>query len=353
MSCFAADASLFRPVSSELVCGEEWIHEEGAPPSGDEDYEDDDDLFPIIFHITFPRGHAASGRLEFGCRDASCGVLIGEEARAPKASNDGRVDPLFFEKGFYLEAKTGFQIWPGSRIIVEALTCPGSYSASPELLAWQSRVARGANVVEIGAGLGAVGACLAAAGANALVTDLRVLVEHSILPNLKRNARADRGNRGAAGCPPFLAASSSPALRIGRGHAGAAVLDWAKPLTSQLPAMTSGGIDLIVGCDCMWMKRLVGPVLSVVGDAFVASAARDPAFLFTFQRRGLINVFSDIDSVRSEVRARGWTCSCLAWRTITIDEDGENEVYLFEVRPGGGQPGGHVRDFGEEKKEGA
>ncbi len=328
-STFVADDTRMQPVSAELQCGEVWNHEDDKSHETESDYDED---LPITFQLTISN---SSRCLEFGCRDASCGVLISGETAAPKASNDGRIDPFFFEKGFYLEAKTGFQIWPGSRILVEALTCTKTYATSQSLVDWQHRIAHGANVLEVGAGIGAVGTCLAAAGSNVLITDLTVLVEHAIMPNLSRNASVDIGET----CPSaFLNSTPNPhedaqVTRIDRGWASAAVLDWYEDVSEQLSSEVLKNIDLIVGCDCMFMKKLVDPLLSMVAGLFASSSSRDPKFLFTYQRRGLIQVFSSIDDVLSKIRARGWTVTCLTWRTVHIADDGPNDVYLFEVSP--------------------
>ena len=102
---FKADPARHCPVSSDIVCGEE--------PVGQDD--DMHEYGNYTFHMTIP---GVSRRLDFSCRDPSCGVLVEGEDAAEKIV-DGRVDPFLFEPDYYLEAKTGFQVWPGSRLLVE------------------------------------------------------------------------------------------------------------------------------------------------------------------------------------------------------------------------------------------
>ena len=320
---FKADPARHCPfVSSEIVCGEE--------PVGQDD--DMHEYGNYTFHMTIP---GMSRRLDFSCREPSCGVLVEREDAAEKIV-DGRVDPFLFEPDYYLEAKTGFQVWPGSRLLVEALTCPGSYANCPAMLDWQKKLAEGANVVELGAGIGVVGTCLAAGGGCVAMTDLTTLVNNAVIPNIVRNSE-ESINAQDESCPQWMrdasTAKDSEPCKIGRGWAGGAVIDWMAPLDSQLPTEVLSNIDVVVGCDCFWMKKLIDPVLSVVADIF-ASSERHPKFLATYQRRGASPaLFSTVDEVLGAVRSRGWTFECLAWRSNEIGEDGDNEVFLFEISP--------------------
>lgn len=121
------------------------------------------------------------------------------------------VDPDFFDSGYTLAGKTGFQMWTGTRLLIEALlwklpsskssscSCSGDdhhqYQDFPRLQYWQERLLRsnGLHALEFGAGVGVVGTYLAAAaGVHVLLTDLPTLVNHSIAPSLKRNHPAFR-----------------------------------------------------------------------------------------------------------------------------------------------------------------
>jgi len=315
---FTADRSRLHNVSSEIQCGEDHA-------SGDDGLEE---YGSYTFYMSLP---GLSKRLEFSCRDPSCGVLVNDEPSAEKIV-DGRVDPFLFEPDYYLEAKTGFQVWPGSRLLVEALTCPKSYSDCPKLLAWQNRLACGANIVELGAGIGVVGACLAAAGGNVVITDLKTLVYNAIVPNLVRNGSEPVEEE----CPSWIKAASTvkdlAPNKIGRGWAGGAVIDWNVHLDSQLSSGVTSDIDIVLGCDCFWMKKLIDPVLNIVSSVF-ASSTKSPKFLVTYQVRGQNEVFSTIGDILVAVQERGWTAECHAWRPVTIGEDGANEVFLFEISP--------------------
>ena len=317
---FQADASRHCPVSSEIVCGEEHV----SP---------DDELHEYgnyTFHMTLP---GMTRRMEFSCRDPSCGVLKEGEDAAEKIA-DGRVDPFLFEPDYYLEAKTGFQVWPGSRLLVEALTCPKAYADCPAMLEWQEKLANGANVVELGAGIGVVGTCLAAAGGNVAITDLTTLVNNAVVPNIVRNSEESSEEET---CPQWMrdasTAKDAAPCKIGRGWAGGAVIDWMIPLDLQLSTDVISDIDIVVGCDCFWMKKLIGPVLSIVAGVF-AKSNKKPTFLATYQRREASPaLFSTVDEVLDAVCSRGWTFECHAWRSNKIGEDGDNEVFLFQISP--------------------
>lgn len=224
-STFVPDPSRSVPINPELRCGEEWtscVHDDGDCER-DDGYDDDDFRHPspITFHVTLPAmlddGYDDDIRrdpvkLNFNARDRSSGVLLPSEPTATTSGktsnddddgdddNDNVGDPYFFEKGFYLEAKTGFQPWPGSRLMLEAFAC-GMNNNDSRMGYWRTRLTKsdvpeGLRILEVGAGVGIVGTCLAAMGGNVLITDLAVLVEHGILPNLRRNDRRHRRRRG-------------------------------------------------------------------------------------------------------------------------------------------------------------
>ncbi|KAL3817548.1 hypothetical protein ACHAXA_003721 [Cyclostephanos tholiformis] len=343
-SQFVLDPSLNVPINPQLKCGEEWTAVNGT----DDDDDDDDDHFrhpsPITFHVTLPamRDDDRIVKLTFNTRDKSSGVLLPWEPRATSKpdddDNDNVGDPYFFERGFYLEAKTGFQPWPGTRLMIEAFTC----MKNERMDYWQMRLARNdLTILEVGAGVGIVGTCLAAVGGNVLVTDLSVLVEHGIMPNLRRNDRrrhhrARDGNDVAA--PPeggrlddfFL--DSRDRHRIEDGWAQAVVLDWFVPISEQIPRTTSSALDVIVACDCMWMRKLIDPLFSVISTLFRQSSNR-PSFLFTYQRRNMTGVFIGMEELLERIERRGWIVECIAWRTIAVEGDGEQDLHLFEVMP--------------------
>ena len=433
---FIPNPSSMRLISPELLCGEE-------PASNKNNYDDDQEeehVGPITFHITLPstslpsltssssssssssdddniipyhhqqQHHHQSRRLEFNCRDRSCGVLLPTEPSVPAIILDGRTDPFFFEPGFSLEAMTGFQIWPGSRLVVEAFTCSSSNSnnnivvdsiAVPPLIPittteipsailpssllatttsssillkeYQETTSlikptinhiRGMNILEVGAGCGAVGTCLAAAGGNVLITDLSILVEHGIWPNLRRNSNNNNSSSSNnnsdeallspsssshfSECPSFLETAIKYAptsndnynnhdpVPIGKGWASAAVIDWFQPLSLQLSNETISNVDIIVACDCLFLKKLIDPLLNMISDIFDAAAARndsnDCKLLFTYERRNMMGLFISLEDLLEKiVNERGWLVECLSWRTISVEDDGEHDLYLFQV----------------------
>jgi len=447
-------------VSLELRCGEELALNDAD--ADDLYYDEDIHLGPITFHITLPTTSATTTtttttttddddiiivpsnnnsnnnnnnnrRLLFNCRDRSCGVLLSTEPTVPPIALNGRVVPFFFEPGFSLEAMTGFQVWPGSRLVVEAFTCnnnnnnnnkdneniantaieggdcaaddivrtvstpavadaPSSPSsaASALLREWQQQQlllttstkqgdGAGTNILEVGAGMGVVGTCLAAAGGNVIVTDLSILVEHGIRPNLRRNRNNknenecsnegitttttsnNSSNNGYDDPPSFLvditsvkesssdnddddAGDFDDPIPIGKGWANTTALDWFLPISTQLSFETISSIDIIIGCDCLFLKKLIDPLLSVISDIFAASAAASasdsdagastkspPKFLFTYERRNMMGLFISLEDLLEKIKERGWTVECLAWRTVAVEGDGEHDLHLFQV----------------------
>jgi hypothetical protein len=402
-SGFVPDPSRYVPIDPTLRCGEEWTSrivqyhdydpnddDECEYDDGRDDYDEDDFRHPspITFHVTLPairdddndiaRRRRRPVKLNFNARDRSSGVLLPSEQTTTATtttsggitSSDERVDrddddddddeyvcdPFFFERGFYLEAKTGFQPWPGSRLMLEAFACSNFNDANTRMGYWRGRLiggcggddADGLRILEVGAGVGLVGTCLAALGGTVLITDLAVLVEHGILPNLRRNDRR-RIRRNRRKCranagkddndvhenethpPPLLDAHD--VYRIECGRAQAAVLDWSLPVSEQLPNVTSGAFDVIVACDCMWMRKLIDPLFNVIATLFERCRSNDPSFLFTYQRRNMMGVFIGMEELLERIEGRGWIVECIAWRTIAVEGDGEQDLHLFEVRP--------------------
>lgn len=104
---FIPNPSCNTPINSDILCGEKWNIDHDTIYDDDEFYQG-----PITFHITLP---SMDRELKFSCRDKSAGVLLPSETALVINSGEGGMnDPFFFEKGFYLEAKTGFQPWPGT-----------------------------------------------------------------------------------------------------------------------------------------------------------------------------------------------------------------------------------------------
>jgi predicted nicotinamide N-methyase len=344
---FVPPADNILPINPLLKCGEERNDYEQY-----EEDDDNDDFFSITFHIQL---QSSKHRLNFNCRDKSCGVLLQSEHSVTKEDTYHGRDAFFFEKGFYLEAQTGFQVWPGSRLMVEAFTCSSSggdqEGVNGMMKYWKDQLSLGGrlNVLEVGAGIGVVGSCLAAAGGNVLITDLPVLVEHGIGPNLRRNARAHSITKECDRqqlCPRFLidACASKPtstdtasldAVPLGKGWAKAAVLDWFQPVEEQLPIATTSNIDVIVACDCIFLRKLVDPLLTTIATIFEHSSANNPKFFFTFQRRNMLGLFIQLEELLGRIEERGWIVECVAWRDVDIEGEGIHENYLFQVTPTG------------------
>ena len=298
------------PINPALSCGEEWRRES----------DDDDDDAPITFYIKLPPQH---NRLNFSCRDKSSGVLLPAEpslqTKEEDECDDNRNDPFFFSPGFYLEAKTGFQPWPGARLMVEAFACD---MKNDRIKHWQTKLRNKdyLNVLEVGGGIGIVGTCLASQGARVTITDLPVLVEHGIVPNLRRNAKSNDTD-----------SNEQDYIQIGEGYARATVLDWLKPISEQLSKEAISNFDVIIGCDCLFLEKLVDPFMTMISDLFDQSTKR-PTLLFTYQRRNMKGVFSTLEALLKRIESRCLSVDCLAWRSISVEGDGEHDLYLFEAR---------------------
>lgn len=305
---FHPDPSRQRAPSSHIQCRETNNHE-----------DDHEELGPLTFHCSLPDKLT----LVFSCRDKSCGVMIADEAVAEK-NKELSVDPFFFDIGYTLAGKTGFQIWPGTRLLVEALTWPQAVGDCAQLAAYQQKCRNGARVLELGAGIGVVGTALAAIGSQVLLTDLPTLVTNAIRPNLSRNEMIATAEE----CPSWL--KEGDGVRIGRGWAGTTVIDWRIPVETQL-SDASRIVDFVVGCDCLWLVDMIDHVLSIVAATFLASP--NAKFLFTYQRRAPSSVFTNLESVLAAIQERRWAAECLAWRRVDCEEDDTNDLLLFEASP--------------------
>ena len=309
---FVADVSLLRPPSA-FHCGETM--------------EENGEVGSVAFYSTLP---SDGKRLVFSCREPSCGVLVADEPKAEQ-EEDGAVDPFFFDEGYTLAGRTGFQIWAASRLVIEALVWPFDSDGS-KLTEWQRRIATGAKVLELGSGIGVVGANLAAAGAQVLLTDLPTLVTNATLPNLKRNKIQENASND---CPSWL--QQANAVQIGRGWAGAKPLDWTLPIHEQLSDDQFTGVDFIVSSDCVWLVKMLDSLLDTVAAIFDASKARSPKLLMGFQRRdgNDSSMFTTVDRVLASVKSHGWRIECLAWHPVTFGNDEPpKEVFIFEISPG-------------------
>mmetsp|Transcript_32780 Transcript_32780/g.49411 ORF Transcript_32780/g.49411 Transcript_32780/m.49411 type:complete len:355 (+) Transcript_32780:84-1148(+) len=329
---FQGDSSLLRPASNGFQC-HETLQTQTADSETTLDYNDgEDEVFTgqqkIIFNCTLPQEGQS---LVFICLEPSCGVLLEEESAAEK-EEDGQMDPFFFDEGYTLAGKTGFQVWPGSRLMVEALTFCAEEDCEP-LVEWQRRIVSGnLRVLELGSGVGVVGVSLAAAGAQVLLTDLKTLVQHSTRLNLKQNKTCLENEENA---PPGWLPDN--AVRIHKGWAASCAVDWTVPLDEQISNDTLESIDVVLASDCVWLVSMMEPLLETVECVFRARSGR-AKFLLSFQRRDpkiqnreTTSNFTTVDRVLQALEERNWSVRCLAWRLIHPTDP--KEVFLFEASP--------------------
>ena len=261
------------------------------------------------------------------------------------------MDPFFFDSGYTLAGRTGFQIWAASRILIEYLASPTPLSLQQEkmpkgleaLCNWRHRIANdNLNIIELGSGVGLVGACLAARGANVMLTDLPTLVENATEPNLSKNQHIEAESKSQR--PGWF--QDYNAKPLGKGWAATAPLDWTQPIEEQLPVDLCENIDVVVSSDCVWLVSMLDGLLDTVASIFRSSSKKNrghyPTFLMSFRRRDPktaaskdddeSSIFTTAESVIAEMKARQWTVKCLSWQWCH-NETPKKEVFLFEIRP--------------------
>lgn len=406
-----------RAIPSGFECGEVRIVEEGDAADDDEDEDAAGGDIEFFCTVPTPKGDDSSTtrkqqrRLVFRCRGRSVGVLSatqgdqqvlgniqnktfdnplkdGTHEKKDLEDNDDAdddeeaFDPFFFDEGYTLAGRTGFQVWAGSRLMLEALLYPTSIGSPPDdtpptrLQHWQQRLVHQNNrILELGSGVGLVGASLAAVGNQVLLTDLATLVDHSVLPNLRRNSHKSWKTSGPPGWLSAIATDgkcSVPTHCVGTndsnskinnvGWMGATALDWTKPLTTQIrDAEALKNLDLIVASDCVWLTTMLESLLNTVSSLFQITSP-STSFILSLQRRDKnghgcacnddddkniasspsSSMFTTVEGVLQAIEARGWQWECLAWRyTLVEAEEHEKEdihgllrreVYIFEVR---------------------
>mmetsp|Transcript_32897 Transcript_32897/g.59331 ORF Transcript_32897/g.59331 Transcript_32897/m.59331 type:complete len:327 (+) Transcript_32897:111-1091(+) len=305
--------------------------------------EREDALTFVIFHCNLPG--PLNTELEFNCREPSCGALEGDEKAAKLADDDYTVDPNFFDEGYSMAGATGFKVWTGSRLLIETLAWPQSDDCE-RLKEIQKVISSGAQLIELGSGVGVVGTYLSAIGSQVLLTDLPTLVENAIDCNLLRNKKIPASipilSSDENACPSWLAPDG---MRIGKGWANSTSLDWTFPLDEQLTKDQSSSIDFIIASDVVFLASMLTSLLNTVQSLFNASSSNNPSFILSFQRRDAKDgeesaTFTTVNGVIAAVEKRGWSLDCLAWRPVTVRKeadgaviDDESEVFVFEIKP--------------------
>jgi hypothetical protein len=314
-----------------------------------EDIEKDDyNVTSVIFKSNLPSHQV----VEFNCRYPSCGALEGEEERAVLDDDDYVVDPNLFDEGYSLAASTGFKVWTGSRLLIEALTWPQDTDCD-RLKEIQECINNhgGTRIIELGAGVGVVGTYLSAVGSHVLLTDLSTLVENAIHVNLERNesilASFQIDGNDCVPCPSWLATGR----RMGKGWADAASLDWTKHISEQITYEQSSSIDMIIASDVVFLRTMMKSLFDTVEALFQASKDNKPSLILSFQKRDAKDgkeseAFTTVDGVLAAVEERGWKVECLAWRTVAVRvedatglvQDDTSEVFVFEIKDASSSP---------------
>lgn len=293
-----------------------------------ETVEREDGLAHVVFHCNLP--DPLNAKLEFYCREPSCGALEGEEKAAKLAEEDYTVDPNFFDEGYSMAGSTGFKIWTGSRLLIETLAWHQG-ADNGRLKEIQKCISNGARLIELGSGVGVVGTYLAAIGSQVLLTDLPTLVSNAIDGNLLRNEKPSISISTAIiedECPSWLAPDG---VRIGAsGWAFAHPLDWMRPLDEQLTKGQTTNIDFIIASDVVFLVSMLNALLNTVESIFQASH-NNPSFILSFQRRDAKDgeesaTFTTVKGVMLAVEDRGWSIDCLAWRPVTVRKIGRAHV---------------------------
>mmetsp|Transcript_2142 Transcript_2142/g.4576 ORF Transcript_2142/g.4576 Transcript_2142/m.4576 type:complete len:325 (-) Transcript_2142:26-1000(-) len=308
-----------------------------------ETIEKEDALTFVIFHCNTP--DPLNRKLEFNCREPSCGALESSETAAKLSDEDYTVDPNFFDEGYSMAGSTGFKVWTGSRLLIETLAWPQS-GDNERLKEIQKCICSGARLIELGSGVGVVGTYLSAIGSQVLLTDLPTLVENAIDCNLVRNETITSSESTSLtnenACPSWLAPDG---VRIGKGWANATPIDWLRPLDEQLTKEQSSSIDFIIASDVVFLVSMLNSLFNTVESIFRASSSNKPSFILSFQRRDAKDgeeseTFTTVKGVFAAVEERGWSLDCLAWRPVTVKietngivADDESEVFVFEIKP--------------------
>jgi len=395
---FLRDPTLFRPPPSNVQCGEIWTAKVDGSSNGNSscpdncEYENEyDQIGSVLFWIQLSKEQR---RLEFRCRRGSVGVLEEHEIE-PQSSTQSileeatyeQVDPQFFDPGYTLAGATGFQIWAGTRLLIETLLvpqetdCPRLQEIQRHFLLCDKgiddvRQQPTKRILELGAGIGVVGISLAAKAIDAevILTDLPSLIENVTQWNLYANRKSiNETTSSTATTTTVRDWFPTEPVPVGErnGWATTMALDWRIPIHEQLPLSVYSNVDYIVASDCVWLVSMLDSLFDTVAAIFEASSSSSrkyattttttisplslPTLLLSFQRRDTFEGddspnFTTVQRVISSILARGWTVECLAWRPVEglsrMDEDivppvtksdlpsdEEKEVFVFAIQP--------------------
>jgi len=294
----------------------------------DNNHTDNDKKPPQVFH--------------FGCHRPSFGCLEAEETGLDDTFQDEVVDPNFFNVGYTLAGSTGFSVWAGARVLLQALLCPEEEeSPTNHRLSYYRQWIHPpreepGRILELGAGVGVLGTVLASVvGAQVLLTDLPTLVDHALATNLQVNHETtDHSTKTTA--PPTWFPSTTTAYTLGSGWAATTALDWTRPVVpDQLTMAQVQAVDLMVASDCIFLQELVTPFFQTVATVFRHMTR--PALLLTFPQRHK-NVgsatFTTLAHIWQEVVVeRQWSCHCVTWQSVTLVDGTVTQVLVLEIRP--------------------
>eukprot|EP00977_Amphora_coffeiformis_P013204 scaffold3406_cov177-Amphora_coffeaeformis.AAC.1 len=170
------------------------------------------------------------------------------------------------------------------------------------------------------------------------MTDLSVLVEYWIRPNIRRNASVVCGHKKKQDGSEKEGLNENSwvaqATRIGQGYADATTLDWTKAVEQQLNDSLLDDVDLIVACDCLLLVSLLTSFCDTLQS--LLDRCVNATCLLTYQPRSPNSLYTKLDQVLEALQGRGWEVSCVAWRRVCMGkyDDGQdewNDVYLLQV----------------------
>jgi len=147
--------------------------------------------------------------------------------------------------------------------------------------------------------IGILGLAAAAYGGHVLLTDLPVIVEAALIPNITRNENTKEK------CNLWPGASS---VGTNGGTCATIGLDWFKPIESQVPVQSQSSVnffdcDIILASDTVWLADLLDPFVNTVNG--ILQASRNAVCYLAYKDRSTSSVFVNLSTLVSAFSGRG------------------------------------------------